>query len=221
MSTRQRIIEMAQTDSTSTEARRRLDAGEVAPFWVRADRQTQGRGRRGRAWDHHDGNLFISGAYRLACTPGEAAQLSFAGALAVGDLIDRYVDPAQVTFKWPNDVKLRDRKISGVLLEAAAAPRGIDLIIGVGVNLAAAPDDAISIADGGGDAPSAAEAGAQLAAAFEAWRVRWAGDGFGPLRTAWLARAGGLGAQVTARLPDRSEERRVGKECRSRWSPYH
>src|SRR2546430_13453528 len=23
------------------------------------------------------------------------------------------------------------------------------------------------------------------------------------------------------RSPDRSEERRVGKECRSRWSPYH
>ena len=22
-------------------------------------------------------------------------------------------------------------------------------------------------------------------------------------------------------MPDRSEERRVGKECRSRWSPYH
>ena len=22
-------------------------------------------------------------------------------------------------------------------------------------------------------------------------------------------------------VPDRSEERRVGKECRSRWSPYH
>jgi len=22
-------------------------------------------------------------------------------------------------------------------------------------------------------------------------------------------------------IPDRSEERRVGKECRSRWSPYH
>ena len=26
---------------------------------------------------------------------------------------------------------------------------------------------------------------------------------------------------VRARLNDRSEERRVGKECRSRWSPYH
>ena len=25
----------------------------------------------------------------------------------------------------------------------------------------------------------------------------------------------------TAHRPFRSEERRVGKECRSRWSPYH
>src|SRR2546425_4042357 len=28
-------------------------------------------------------------------------------------------------------------------------------------------------------------------------------------------------ANLNARLSDRSEERRVGKECRSRWSPYH
>ena len=26
---------------------------------------------------------------------------------------------------------------------------------------------------------------------------------------------------VVPRTPGRSEERRVGKECRSRWSPYH
>ena len=28
-------------------------------------------------------------------------------------------------------------------------------------------------------------------------------------------------ANVPADQVDRSEERRVGKECRSRWSPYH
>ena len=32
-----------------------------------------------------------------------------------------------------------------------------------------------------------------------------------------IATSGGLSGQVTVR----SEERRVGKECRSRWSPYH
>src|SRR3712207_6057815 len=30
-----------------------------------------------------------------------------------------------------------------------------------------------------------------------------------------------LGASLLFLLPTRSEERRVGKECRSRWSPYH
>src|SRR5215467_15147308 len=29
------------------------------------------------------------------------------------------------------------------------------------------------------------------------------------------------GANVVGLVPVRSEERRVGKECRSRWSPYH
>ena len=28
-------------------------------------------------------------------------------------------------------------------------------------------------------------------------------------------------ADVSAETENRSEERRVGKECRSRWSPYH
>ena len=32
---------------------------------------------------------------------------------------------------------------------------------------------------------------------------------------------GGLNARFKRSHPNRSEERRVGKECRSRWSPYH
>ena len=30
-----------------------------------------------------------------------------------------------------------------------------------------------------------------------------------------------VGLSMTVKVDDRSEERRVGKECRSRWSPYH
>ena len=35
------------------------------------------------------------------------------------------------------------------------------------------------------------------------------------------ARQGSIGVQPIVLLDGRSEERRVGKECRSRWSPYH
>ena len=34
---------------------------------------------------------------------------------------------------------------------------------------------------------------------------------------AWLSRS----ARIRGKVTHRSEERRVGKECRSRWSPYH
>ena len=34
-------------------------------------------------------------------------------------------------------------------------------------------------------------------------------------------KAGGQGDCYTILVNGRSEERRVGKECRSRWSPYH
>ena len=39
----------------------------------------------------------------------------------------------------------------------------------------------------------------------------------------WIYKANKLPASaiVTVTVEPRSEERRVGKECRSRWSPYH
>src|SRR2546422_10748899 len=41
-----------------------------------------------------------------------------------------------------------------------------------------------------------------------------------PLGLALLALTG-IGPLIAWRRASRSEERRVGKECRSRWSPYH
>jgi BirA family biotin operon repressor/biotin-[acetyl-CoA-carboxylase] ligase len=198
-----RIIEIGEVDSTNDEARRRAAAGETPPFWVRADRQTQGRGRRGRPWVGLPGNLFLTGLYHLAGPAAEAAQLSFAAALAVAEALDRYVEPARVRLKWPNDVKLDGAKVAGVLLEASERARGVELIVGIGVNLARAPDalpgEATSLTWAlRSDPPSPHHFASAVVAAYEDWRRRWAEAGFSPLRTAWLARAEGLGEPVTA-----------------------
>ena len=46
-------------------------------------------------------------------------------------------------------------------------------------------------------------------------------DGFGPLLGYCDHQACRLMVRRLRRFDVRSEERRVGKECRSRWSPYH
>src|SRR5690348_17392766 len=48
----------------------------------------------------------------------------------------------------------------------------------------------------------------------EADGLAWVSDGDDVYHVAWDGAPGYLAR-------DRSEERRVGKECRSRWSPYH
>src|SRR5256884_3987198 len=38
---------------------------------------------------------------------------------------------------------------------------------------------------------------------------------------AWFTESTNSSSSIRQKLQRRSEERRVGKECRSRWSPYH
>ncbi|WP_420432599.1 biotin--[acetyl-CoA-carboxylase] ligase [Hyphobacterium sp.] len=205
-----RIEWLDEIDSTNEEVRRRFKAGEIGPLWIAARRQTAGRGRRGRNWADLDGNLYCSGMYSLKCSPGEAAQLSFAAALAASDVCRLALKNRRPRVKWPNDVLVDGQKICGVLLESADAPGNvIQLVIGVGLNLAAAPDipeyPATSLARLGADiGPSTALE--SLVTRFEHWRSVWATEGFGPIREAWLARAHGIGQRCVVRLSDETLE---------------
>jgi BirA family transcriptional regulator, biotin operon repressor / biotin---[acetyl-CoA-carboxylase] ligase len=194
-----------EIDSTNEEARRLAHAGERGPVWIVADRQTAGRGRRGRVWDSPTGNLAATLLIVPDKPPAICAQLSFVAAIAAADAVARFAPSAEIKVKWPNDVLANGRKIAGILLESASG--GGDpyfLAIGVGVNLAHFPPDtefpAVSLAALGATVPSPLEALTQLAAHFAKWYEIWAADGFAPIRDAWLARAAGLGQRIRARL---------------------
>jgi BirA family biotin operon repressor/biotin-[acetyl-CoA-carboxylase] ligase len=131
--------------------------------------------------------------------------LSFAAALAVVDTAAHFAPRAAITVKWPNDVLADGRKLSGILLESG--PNW--LAVGIGINLAEHPAEtefpATSLAALGATPPQPDVALTVLAARFAYWLALWRVQGFEPLRAAWLARAGGLGSPIRARLPQ--EER--------------
>lgn len=192
-----RIEHLVEVDSTNEEARRRVTSGERGPLWIYADRQTKGRGSRGRSWSSYSGNLLTTGLFTLQTTPGEAAQLSYAAALAVSDLLNAVCDPSQVKVKWPNDILLDQQKVSGILLESGSIEPGLLwLAVGIGLNLKTYPDStdfpATSLAWHGIELTSH-DAILKLAERFDIWLTRWKTHGFLPLKDAWINRAYGLG----------------------------
>ncbi len=193
----------AELDSTNEEARRLALTGEEGPLWIMAGRQTKGRGRRGRAWHTDEGNLAGTLLLRPDAPQALTGQLSFAAALAVAEMAAQLAPDAAVTVKWPNDVLADGKKLAGILLESG----GNWLAIGIGVNLASHPEGtdfpATSLAGLGVAVPTAEEALTLLAARFAHWYGAWMRDGFETLRSAWLARAKGVGAPIRARLASR------------------
>lgn len=202
---------LEEIDSTNAEARRRAEAGASGPLWITATRQTAGRGRRGRTWQTGEGNLAATLLFTTAKPPAEAAQISFVAALAVADLADRFVPPALVSLKWPNDPLIAGKKASGILVESGAHPNGLWVAVGIGVNLASAPTAAdrpatTFAAHMTAPPPKPLDALAILAEAFERWRRLWDSAGFSAIADAWTARAHGLGQACTARLGSETVE---------------
>jgi BirA family biotin operon repressor/biotin-[acetyl-CoA-carboxylase] ligase len=203
------ILRFDEIDSTNAEARRRAEAGETGPLWITAARQNAGRGRRGRSWETGSGNLAATLLLVLQKSPADAALISFVAALAVADLAAESVPPSLVKLKWPNDVMVAGRKVSGVLIESG---RGVGeslwLAVGCGVNLKTPPDNPERPATAFVEhlkadlvaPPTPAQALDRLSLAFQHWLAVWDKDGPSPVLDAWTARAQGMGQPCTARL---------------------
>src|SRR5438552_86978 len=127
-----RLVAHELLTSTNTEALALARAGERGPVWVTAERQSAGRGRRGRTWTSERGNLFAS---LLLTDPAPAEhwpELAFVAALAVHDAVAELAAALKprLAIKWPNDLLLAGQKFAGVLLEGEATGA---VAVGIGV----------------------------------------------------------------------------------------
>ncbi|GMN01385.1 biotin--[acetyl-CoA-carboxylase] ligase [Erythrobacter sp. MTPC3] len=128
-----------ETGSTNADLLDRLRSGETLRegYWLRADRQTSGRGRLARHWESPKGNLHCSTVVNLGVSGPAPATLSFAASLAVFDAVKRCLfDHTPMMLKWPNDLMVSEAKIAGILLERY----GNSVVVGIGINVSHAPD---------------------------------------------------------------------------------
>ncbi len=132
----------ASVRSTNDAARALADGGAPHGTLVLAEAQTAGRGRSGRAWSSPPGvGIWMSMVARPVSLPAPGLLPILVG-LAAAEAIDPFVRPVATQVKWPNDLQLAGRKVSGILCEGAwdgARPGAV--VVGIGVNVLHAPDD--------------------------------------------------------------------------------
>ena len=123
-------VHRTSTASTSVDARALALAGAPHGTLVTAHEQQEGRGRHGRRWHAPRGGALLCSLV-LRDPP---ALLPIAAAVAVAELVG-----PEAKLKWPNDVLVHHRKVSGILVEGR--PQEHWAVLGIGVNVAVRIDD--------------------------------------------------------------------------------
>jgi BirA family biotin operon repressor/biotin-[acetyl-CoA-carboxylase] ligase len=134
---------LPEIDSSNSELMRRARAGQHEATLLVAERQTAGRGRMGRVWQSQPGDS-LTFSIGVSIAPQDWSGLS----LAVGLSLAESLHPS-VQLKWPNDLWFEDRKLGGILVEAASMGGRSQVVVGVGLNIHP------RVADGLNTAPAA------------------------------------------------------------------
>ena len=195
-----RVQKLISTPSTNDDAKLAAQAGEAEGLVIQALRQTSGRGRHGRVWESPEGNLYSSILLRPTLAAKDIGQLSFVAALAIHDTVRAFLPKADITLKWPNDVLVDGKKISGILLESGEGW----LVMGIGLNVRHHPEGGLYpstslTASGAGDL-ALDEVLVKLLEHVGQWYETLQKKGFEPVRAAWLSHAK-TGA-MTVKLPN-------------------
>ena len=130
------VVYYPETDSTNIRIRHLGDEGAPHGTLAVADRQTAGRGRRGRTWESPGGScIYMSILLRPDLAPEKAPMLTLVMACGVAEGIMDCAD-VKVQIKWPNDIIVSGKKLAGILTEMSTQVDYINHVtVGVGINV--------------------------------------------------------------------------------------
>ena len=126
---------LSEVTSTNTLAMEMAADGTPEGTVVIAETQTGGKGRLGRKWISPKGNLYLSVVLRPNIPMHKAPLITLTGAVAVASAI-RTTCGLEAGIKWPNDILLSGKKVSGLLTEMSAEQDRIrHVVLGIGVDV--------------------------------------------------------------------------------------
>ena len=145
----QTIYFYEETDTTNNRAREWALEGAPEGTLVVAEKQTAGRGRRGKVWESPLGTgIWMSLVLRPQIMPAEASVLTLLCGLATAEAIEAETG-LSAGIKWPNDILINGKKAVGILTEMDCEMSEVHFVIpgiGINVNTASFPPEIAEIA---------------------------------------------------------------------------
>lgn len=144
-----KILFFEEVDSTNNKAKQ-IALEEKEGTVVISEMQTSGRGRRGREWHSPKGGIYVSFILKPNMSPEKAPQITLVSSLALVEALNSMFQKLNAKIKWPNDVLISGKKISGILTELSSDMEKINyIVVGVGVNISTGinnlPENATSL----------------------------------------------------------------------------
>lgn len=198
------VYHYKKVSSTNREALDLIERGILNDTVIVADKQIEGKGRTGKSWISPEGNFYASLIISQEIGIGKLTELTFVTAVAVGNTLLSFIADSNVQYKWPNDILIDGKKISGILLEKRSNSNWV--IIGIGININHVPLPKTTCISNYGEVMSNIDLLEKLIISFNELRKKWIFDGFHAIREMWLIRAFKMNEQINIKLADKLHE---------------
>ena len=105
------------------------------------EQQEAGKGRNGKKWVSPKGkNIYLSLGWKSPLQYSELDGLSLSVGCIVANVLNSPAND-QINIKWPNDLLINQKKMSGILIETLDLEGKIGIVIGVGINVHMSKED--------------------------------------------------------------------------------
>ncbi|MBA2173899.1 biotin--[acetyl-CoA-carboxylase] ligase [Halobacillus locisalis] len=132
----QQLYHYDQVESTQDIVHQMAKQGKPHGTVVIADEQVKGKGRMAREWHSPQGKgIWMSILLRPPLPPVQAPQITLLTATVLAEMVaaESTLDPQ---IKWPNDILVNHKKVSGILTEMQAEQDRIQyIVLGIGMNV--------------------------------------------------------------------------------------
>ena len=197
----------ASCSSTQTLAYAAAQSGAPDGTLVVAEEQTAGKGRLSRPWDSAaQKGIWMSLIVRPSLMPQQAPQMTLVAAVAIVRAIE-IVAGLEAAIKWPNDILIDGKKMTGILTELQSEPDRVKaIILGIGMNVNQEEEDfpvelkeiATSLKIASGKHIDRAKLIAEILGFIELYTKMYEKHGFGPIKLLWEGYSNTAGKRIRA-----------------------